>query len=143
MNIGSFLWISKCLFGLRFLIRYISDVNSIFRNVIRWGILLMHVTGCDGKNRSIISKRQTCYGGWVSVELTEPLLVASIPNIHISITSPCSKCVVVAVEGDCVDWKYVLDAILFDSVALESILPFFGPLGWDLGTPQQRVLRLS
>ena len=64
------------------------------------------------------------------VELAQPLLVVSIPNVHIAITTTSGKSVVVLVEADSVHWVNVFDAILLHPVAFEGIFLFLGLGTW-------------
>jgi len=62
----------------------------------------------------------------VPVELTQPLLVESVPDIHVSIGATGGECVVFAVETDRVHWKNVFDSFVLHSVALERVFLLLG-----------------
>ena len=64
------------------------------------------------------------------MELAQSLLVVSIPNVHIAITTTSGKSIVVLVEADSVHWVNVFDAILLHPVAFEGIFLFLGLSTW-------------
>ena len=64
------------------------------------------------------------------VELAQPLLVVTIPNVHIAITTTSGKSIVVLVEADSVHWVNVFDAILLHPMAFEGIFLFLGLSTW-------------
>ena len=64
------------------------------------------------------------------VELAKPLLVVSVPNVHIAITTTSGKSIVILVEADSVHWVNVFDAILLHPVAFEGIFLFLGLGTW-------------
>ena len=56
------------------------------------------------------------------VELAQPLLVISVPDIDVSVAAAGGEGVVVLVEADGVHRVDVLDAVLLHPVALERVL---------------------
>lgn len=43
---------------------------------------LVHVGGGDGEHGAVVIERQRRDAGWVTVELTQPLLVERVPDVH-------------------------------------------------------------
>ncbi len=66
-------------FGL--LVRYVSDVNGVFRHLFRGMLVLVEVGACDGQDLAVVREAEAGDAGVVLVELAEALLVLSIPNI--------------------------------------------------------------
>ena len=60
------------------------------------------------------------------MELAESLFVVAVPNVHVAITAPSGKGIVILVETDCVHWVNVFNSVLLHPVAFEGIFLLLG-----------------
>lgn len=111
-----------CSFGLRFLVRHVSDVDGVFGQILRYLLVLVHVAGGDGQHAAVVGEGQAGDGRGVLVELTQSLLVQSVPDVDETVRASRRERVVVPVEGDGVDRVDLLDPVLLDAVALKRVL---------------------
>merc|ERR1719264_2409184 len=84
-------------------------------------VVLIHVAACDGEDRPVSIEGEASDGGWEPVELTQPLLVVSVPDVDEAVTSPSGEGIVLPVEGYRVDRVNILNATLLQTMTLERV----------------------
>ena len=115
------------LLRLGLLVRHKPDEDGVLGHLLWLGVVLVHVAGGDGQHGPVRGKGQAGDGGWILVELTQPLLVVPVPDVDEAVTPTSGEGVVLLVEGDGVDWIDILNTILLHSVALECIFQLAWP----------------
>ena len=76
-------------------------------------VILIHVAARDGEHRPVSVEGEAGDGGGEPVELTQPLLVVSVPDVHEPVAPARRECVVLSVERNGVNRVNVFYTILF------------------------------
>lgn len=98
-----------------------SNDDVLTESIFFLGIIFIHIAAGNGEYCSICREGKASDGGLKPVELTESLLVVSVPNVDEPITAARSECVMFPVEGDGVHRVNVLYPVLFQAVTFECV----------------------
>ena len=99
-----------------------SDDDVFTEIVLLLVIILVHVAAGDGQDRAVRREGEAGNGGGEAVELAQPLLVVTVPDIDEAVTTAGGESVVFSVEGDRIDWVYVLYPVLLQAMTFKCVL---------------------
>lgn len=107
------------LFRLCLLFRHITNKNKWARHCFRRCIWLIQIRTSNGQRWTVRTERQR--GDWcvVSMELTQSLLVETIPNVDQTIRAASCKCVVNMMKTDGIHRINDFHIVLFRSMTFE------------------------
>ena len=90
-----------------------SDDDVLSKVVFLLIIIFKHVAAGDGQNCSVSREGEGRDGRGEPVELTQPLLVVPVPDVHEPVAPARRECVVLSVERNGVNRVNVFYTILF------------------------------